>query len=118
MLGGEDEFPFLRALQKDLSHCVWNRIPKADPPDRLGPRPKSLSGCSLETVRPHSFKGFVFPFPACFRSMVVLTVDAHVIQLPEETQHTDARLCPEGSGLESGLAVGIDDGSIPGDSDM
>ena len=50
--------------------------------------------------------------------MVVLTVDAHVIQLPEETQHTDARLCPEGSGLESGLAVGIDDGSIPGDSDM
>lgn len=49
VLGGEDEFLFLRALQRGLSHCVWNRIPRADPQDCLGPRPKSLSGCGLET---------------------------------------------------------------------
>ena len=68
VLGGEDEFLFLRALQRGLSHCVRNRIPRAGPRDRLGPRPKSLSGCSLETVRPCSFKGFVSAFPACFWS--------------------------------------------------
>lgn len=85
VLGGEDEFLFLRALQRGLSHCVWNRIPRADPQDCLGPRPKSLSGCGLETVRPRSFKGFVSAFPACFWSLVVLTVDAHIIQSPEGT---------------------------------
>lgn len=85
VLGGKDEFLFLRALQRDLSHCVWNRIPRADPRECVSPRTKSLSRCGLETVRPHSFKGFVFPFLACFWSVVVLTVDAYIIQLPEET---------------------------------
>ena len=85
VLSGEDEFLFLRALQRGLSHCVRNRIPRADPRDRLSPRPKSLSRCSLETVRPCSFKGFVFAFPACFWSLLVLTVDAHIIQSPKGT---------------------------------
>ena len=85
VLSGEDEFLFLRALQRGLSHCVRNRIPRADPRDRLGARPKSLSRCSLETVRPCSFKGFVFAFPACFWSLLVLTVDAHIIQSPKGT---------------------------------
>lgn len=77
--------PVFRALQRDLSHCVWNRIPRADPREcPLSARTKSLSRCDLETVRPHSFKGFVFPF-LHVSSVVVLTVDAYSIQPPEET---------------------------------
>lgn len=85
VLGGADEFLFLRALQRGLNHFVRNRILRADPRNRLGPRPKSLSGCGLETVRPRSFKGFVSAFPACFWSLLFLTVDAHIIQSPEGT---------------------------------